>query len=137
MLPVICGHEKVDAKVIDAIWSVLDFAYMAQYSSLSESNLNKMKNLLSSFNWRSSSAMAHKNHAIFTSLNCMHCGTLWTTFTQEGLLTIAVLKHPSHYTLRCVRIHMELPIIMTMTNKSSTTLTYIQDHLSMHYAYED
>src|SRR5260370_18678289 len=93
MLPVIFGHEKVDAKVIDAIWSVLDFAYMAQYSSLSESNLNKMKNLLSSFNWRSSSAMAHKNHAIFTSLNCIHCGTLWTMFTQEELLTIAVLKH--------------------------------------------
>src|SRR5260370_31103610 len=38
MLHVIFGHEKVDAKVIDAIWSVLDFAYMAQYSWLSESN---------------------------------------------------------------------------------------------------
>src|SRR5260370_31095666 len=50
MLPVIFGHEKVDAKVIDAIQSVLDFAYMAQYSSLSESNLNKMKDMLSSFN---------------------------------------------------------------------------------------
>src|SRR5260370_15454218 len=72
----------------------------------------------------SSSAMAHKNHAIFTSLNCMYCSTLWMMFTQEGLLTIAVPKHLSHYTFRCVRIDMELPIIVTMTNKSSTTLTY-------------
>src|SRR6266850_6543094 len=68
--------------------------------------------------------MAHENCAIFASLNCMHCSTLWMTFTQEGFLTIAVLKPLSHYTFRCVRIHMELPIIMTMTNKSSTTLTY-------------
>src|SRR5260370_19993735 len=50
MHPVIFGHEKVNAKVIDAIWLVLDFSYMAQYSLLSESSLNKMKDLLSSFN---------------------------------------------------------------------------------------
>src|SRR5260370_36769737 len=50
MLPVIFGHEKVDAKVINAIWSVLDFVYMAQYPLLSDSNLSKMKDLLSSFN---------------------------------------------------------------------------------------
>src|SRR5258707_1144151 len=50
MLPIIFGHEKVDAKVINAIWSVLDFVYMAQYPLLSDSNLSKMKDLLSSFN---------------------------------------------------------------------------------------
>ena len=50
MLPIIFGHEKVDAKVIDAIWSVLDFVYMAQYPLLSDLNLSKMKDLLSSFN---------------------------------------------------------------------------------------
>src|SRR5258707_14813613 len=50
MLPIIFGHEKVDAKVIDAIRSVLDFVYMAQYPLLSDLNLSKMKDLLSSFN---------------------------------------------------------------------------------------
>src|SRR6266436_2476543 len=50
MLPIIFGHEKVNAKVINAIWSVLDFVYMAQYPLLSDSNLSKMKDLLSSFN---------------------------------------------------------------------------------------
>jgi len=49
-LPIIFGHEKVHAKVIDAIQSVLDFVYMAQYPLLSDSNLSKMKDLLSSFN---------------------------------------------------------------------------------------
>src|SRR5258706_7585355 len=68
--------------------------------------------------------MAHKNCAIFTSLNYMHCGTLSMMFTQEGLLKTAVLKHLSHYTFKCVRIHMRLPIIVTMTNKSSATWTY-------------
>src|SRR5258708_8165821 len=73
---------------------------------------------------RSSSGMSHKNHAIFASLNYMHCSTLSMMFTQEGLLKTAVPKHLSHYTFKCVRIHMRLPIIMTMTNKSSATLTY-------------
>src|SRR5260221_10898460 len=73
---------------------------------------------------RSSSAMAHENHTIFTSLNYMHCSTLSMMFTQEGLLKTAVPKHPSHYTFKCVRIHMRLPIIATMTNKSSATSTY-------------
>src|SRR5260221_8199903 len=73
---------------------------------------------------RSSSAMAHKNCTIFASLNYMHCGTLSMMFTQEGLLKTAVLKHPSHYTFKCVRIHTRLPIIVTMTNKSSATSTY-------------
>src|SRR5260370_24875120 len=50
MLPIIFGHEKVDAKVINAIPSVLDFVYIAQYPLLSDSNLSKMKDLLSSFN---------------------------------------------------------------------------------------
>src|SRR5258707_14050070 len=50
MLPIIFGHEKVDAKVINAIWSVLDFVYMAQYPLLSDLNLSKMKDLLSLFN---------------------------------------------------------------------------------------
>src|SRR5258708_8136394 len=50
MLPIIFGHEKVDAKVIDAIQSVLDFVYMAQYPLLSDLNLSKMKDLLSLFN---------------------------------------------------------------------------------------
>ena len=50
MLPIIFGHEKVDAKVIDAIRSVLDFVYMAQYPLLSDLKLSKMKDLLSSFN---------------------------------------------------------------------------------------
>src|SRR5260221_12515943 len=79
--------------------------------------------------------MAHENCTIFTSLNYMHCSTLSMMFTQEGLLKTAVLKHLSHYTFKCVRIHMRLPIIMTMTNKSSAT--YIQDRLSMCSAYED
>ena len=65
--------------------------------------------------------MAHKNHAIFASLNYMHCSTLSMMFTQEGLLKTAVPKHLSHYTFKCVRIHMRLPIIVTMTNKSSAT----------------
>ena len=36
MLPIIFGHKKVNAnaKVIDAVWSVLDFVYMAQYPLL-------------------------------------------------------------------------------------------------------
>src|SRR5258708_12616352 len=68
--------------------------------------------------------MAHENHAIFASLNYMHCSTLSMMFTQEGLLKTAVPKHLSHYTFKCVRIHMRLPIVMTMTNKSSATLTY-------------
>src|SRR5258705_2812442 len=68
--------------------------------------------------------MAHENCTIFTSLNYMHCSTLSMMFTQEGLLKTAVLKCPSHYTFKCVRIHMRLPIIVTMTNKSSATLTY-------------
>src|SRR5258707_15552896 len=50
MLPIIFGHEKVNAKVINAIQSVLDFVYMAQCPLLSDSNLSKMKDLLSSFN---------------------------------------------------------------------------------------
>ena len=59
--------------------------------------------------------MAHKNCVIFASLNYMHFGTLSMMFTQEGLLKTAVLKHLSHYTFKCVRIHMRLPIVMTMT----------------------
>src|SRR5260221_12653031 len=121
MLPIIFGHEKVDAKVIDAIWSVLDFVYMAQYPLLSDSNLSKMKDLLSSFN---QSKEVFISHTIFTPLNYMHCGTLSMMFTQEGFLKTAVLKHPSHYTFKCVMIHMRLPIVATMTNKSSATLTY-------------
>src|SRR5260221_2404436 len=50
MLPIIFGHEKVNAKVINAIWLVLDFVYMAQYPLLSDLNLSKMKDLLSLFN---------------------------------------------------------------------------------------
>src|SRR5258708_20938577 len=50
ILPIIFVHEKVDAKVIDAIWSVLYFVYMAQYPLLSDLNLSKMKYLLSLFN---------------------------------------------------------------------------------------
>src|SRR5258708_3805646 len=50
MLPIIFGHEKVDAKVINAIWLVLGFVYMAQSPLLSDSNLSKMKDLPSSFN---------------------------------------------------------------------------------------
>src|SRR5260221_11634975 len=126
MLPIIFGHEKVNAKVINAIWSVLDFVYMAQYPLLSDSNLSKMKDLLSSFNQNKevfiSNGSREPRH--FASLNYMHCSTLSMMFTQEGLLKTAVLKHPSHYTFKCVRIHMRLPIIVTMTNKSSATLTY-------------
>src|SRR5258708_9178429 len=40
------------------------------------------------------------------------CEVAW-----EGLLHC-------HYTFKCVRIHMRLPIVMTMTNKSSATSTY-------------
>src|SRR6266446_9907347 len=50
MFPIIFGHEKFNAKVIDAIQLVLDIVYMAQYPLLSDSNLSKMKDLLSSFN---------------------------------------------------------------------------------------
>ena len=70
--------------------------------------------------------MAHKNCVIFASLNYMHFGTLSMMFTQEGLLKTAVLKHLSHYTFKCVRIHMRLPIIMTLTNKSSATVVDMQ-----------
>src|SRR5258708_629959 len=41
MLTIIFGHETVDAKVIDAIWSVLDFVYMVQFPLLSDSNISK------------------------------------------------------------------------------------------------
>src|SRR5258708_40059499 len=49
----------------------------------------------------------------------LHISTFYSA--QEGLLKTAVPKHPSHYTFKCVRIHMRLPIIVPMTNKSSAT----------------
>src|SRR5258708_5432425 len=64
------------------------------------------------------------SHPAFPDVNYMHCSTLSMMFTQEGLLKTAVPKHLSHYTFKCVRIHMRLPIVATMTNKSSATLTY-------------
>src|SRR5260370_7296055 len=50
MLPIIFGHDKVDAKVINPIWLVLGFVYMAQYPFLSDPNLTQMNNLLPPFN---------------------------------------------------------------------------------------
>src|SRR5258708_7904378 len=50
MLPIIFGHEKVDAKVIDPLCSSLSFVYFPHYPFLSDPTLSKMKYLLSSFN---------------------------------------------------------------------------------------
>src|SRR5260370_37922814 len=138
MLPVIFGHEKVDAKVIDAIWSVLDFAYMAQYPLLSESNLNEMKDLLSSFNQskeifisNGSQESGHfhipKLHALWHFVDNIHSGGIpdnCSTETPESL-HIQMCKDPygasNHHDY----------------DKQILNYLNIQDHLSMCYAYED
>src|SRR5260370_5011430 len=138
MLPVIFGHEKVNAKVINAIWLVLDFAYMAQYSSLSELNLNKMKDLLSSFNQSkeifisNGSQESHhfripKLHALWHFVDDIHSGGTpdnCSTKTPKSL-HIQMCKDPygasNHHDY----------------DKQILNYLNIQDYLSMHYAYED
>src|SRR6266581_535787 len=56
ILPIIAGHDRVDNKVTNAMLSLLDLAYLVQYPSLSESNMHKMEEALSTF---------HGNKAVF------------------------------------------------------------------------
>ncbi|KAF8314385.1 uncharacterized protein EI90DRAFT_2830623, partial [Cantharellus anzutake] len=65
ILPVIAGHENIDNKVIRSTQSLLDFAYMAQYPLLSETDLDKMGDLLSMF---------HDNKDIFIHRGACQAG---------------------------------------------------------------
>src|SRR5258708_271984 len=140
MLPIIFGHEKVDAKVIDAIWSVLDFVYMAQYPLLSDLNLSKMKDLLSSFNRskevfisNGSQELCHfhipksKLHALQHFIHDVHSGG-----TPENCST----KTPESLHIQMCKDPYEAS---NCHNYDKQILSYlnIQDHLSMHSAYED
>ncbi|KAF8330563.1 uncharacterized protein EI90DRAFT_2848256, partial [Cantharellus anzutake] len=49
ILSIIIGHDHVDNKVINAISSLLDFSYLAQYPSLSASKIHKMEEALTTF----------------------------------------------------------------------------------------
>jgi hypothetical protein len=49
ILSIIIGHDHIDNKVINAISSLLDFSYLAQYPSLSASEIHKMEEALTTF----------------------------------------------------------------------------------------
>src|SRR6266436_1820896 len=138
MLPIIFGHEKVDAKVINAIWSVLDFVYMAQYPLLSDSNLSKMKDLLSSFNRNKEVFISNgsqepchfhipKLHALWHFIHDVHSGGTPENCSTETPESLHIQMHKDPYE---ASNHCDY-------DKQILSYLDIQDHLSMCSAYED